>query len=348
MTTGKTLDSSLAARVAGMALACVGREYPNKISHVIEGDADAVPPRKLTPAFFGCYDWHSAVHTHWTLVRLVRLFPEEDFAPPARQALQRSLTPENIAQEVAYMGGAGRQSFERPYGLAWLLQLAQELHECQAGPPETISNAALLAEHLRPLEEAARLRLLDWLLKLPYPVRSGEHSQTAFSMGMMMDYAHSKREKNFAELLVRRARDFFLADKNCPLDYEPSGEDFLSPGLGEADLMRRAVNAAEFAAWLGMFMPHLADALKPVVSPDPADPKFSHLDGLNLSRAWMLDGMASALSVDDPRFADLLASSSVHAEAGLAALTGEHYVGAHWLGTFAVYLLTKRGIPAWR
>ena len=211
----------------------------------------------------------------------------------------------------------------------------------------TIPDAARLAEHLRPLEEAVRSRLLDWLLKLPYPVRSGEHSQTAFSMGLMLDYAHSKGEETFAELLVRRARDFFLADKNCPLAYEPSGEDFLSPGLGEAALMRRALNAAEFAAWLGLFMPQM-EALKPVVSPDPADPKFSHLDGLNLSRAWMLDGMASALSVDDPRFADLLASSSMHAEAGLAALTGEHYVGAHWLGTFAVYLLTKRGIRGWR
>jgi hypothetical protein len=336
----KTLDSSLAARIAAMALACVHREFPNKISHVLNSGADVLPPSKLTPAFYGCYDWHSAVHTHWTLARLARLFPEDEFAPAAKRVLRQSLTAENIAQEVEYLNAPGRQSFERPYGLAWLLQLAEELHEWQTEDAQV----AGLAAGLRSLELAARKRLSDWLPKLPCPVRSGEHSQTAFALGLMLDYARSKGDKHFAELLAARARSFYLNDKSCPLEYEPSGEDFLSPGLAEADLIRRVLGPAEFAAWVGLFLPRLADPLKPVTTPDPSDPKFSHLNGLNLSRAWMLEGIASALSVDDPRFADLLAASVAHAEAGLKAVSGEHYVGAHWLGTFAVYLLTKRGI----
>lgn len=341
---GKTLDSSMAAQLANLALACVHREYPNKISHVLNSEAGALPPRRLTPAFYGAYDWHSAVHTHWTLARLARLFPEAEFVPATLQVLQKSLTETNIAQEVVYLNTPGRQSFERPYGLAWLLQLAQELHEWQVED----STVGVFAQALHPLEQAARKKLSDWLPKLPYPVRSGEHSQTAFALTLMLDFARSQGDKDFAELLLERARSFYLKDKNCPLEYEPSGEDFLSPGLAEADLMRRVLDPAEFGAWLGVFLPRLADLLKPVVSPDPGDPKFSHLDGLNLSRAWMLDGIASALSVDDPRFADLLDSSVAHADAGLAAVTGEHYVGAHWLGTFAVYLLTKRGIAAAR
>jgi len=341
---GKPLDSSLAARLAGMALACVHREYPNKISHVLSSDADVHSPRMLTPAFYGCYDWHSAVHSHWTLARLARLFPGAEFAVAARKALAESLTTENIAQEEAYLNGAGRQSFERPYGLAWVLQLAQELKEWRAKNED--AQAGELAANLRPLELAARKRLMDWLPKLPFPVRSGEHSQTAFALGLMLDYSRSKADKDFAELIVARARAFYFNDKNCPLEYEPSGEDFLSPGLAEADVMRRVLNPAEFAAWIASFLPRLADPLKPVVSPDPSDPKFSHLNGLNLSRAWMLDGIASALSVDDPRFADLLEAAVVHADAGLPTITGEHYVGAHWVATFAVYLLTKRGTGA--
>jgi hypothetical protein len=337
-------DVHAAERFAKLALACVHKEFPNHISHTLSSDADVAPPRKLTPAFYGCYDWHSSVHGHWLLVRLIRTFPNADFTQPARAALRESLTEANISQEAAYLRGAGRASFERPYGLAWLLQLAAELDEW-----EDDADAERMSVNLHPLTEAALERLKDWLPKLANPVRIGEHDQTAFSMGLMLDYAREVGDQPFTELLKQKARQFFLKDKNCPLAYEPSGEDFLSPCLGEADVMRRVLPSAEFATWLQSFLPRIpasgsAEWLEPVVSPDPSDPKLAHLDGLNLSRAWMLEGIASALPKDDKRLPSLLATADAHERAGLAAVTGEHYEGGHWLGSYAVYLATKRGI----
>jgi hypothetical protein len=336
-------DAAAAERFARLALACVAKEYPNKISHVLNSDADVAPPRKLTPAFCGCYDWHSSVHGHWLLVRLVRTFPDASFAAPAREALRKSLTADNLKREAAYLGEKGRASFERPYGLAWLLQLSVELREWD--DPE----AREMLANLRSLEEAAVERLKTWLPKLSHPVRVGEHDQTAFALGLMLDYARSTGNESFAKLLTEQARKFFLADKNCPLDYEPSGEDFLSPCLGEADVMRRVLAPKEFASWLKEFMPQVpitanADWLRVTVSPDPSDPKLAHLDGLNLSRAWMLEGIISGLPADDRRRPALSAAAEAHRRAGLAAVTGEHYEGGHWLGSFAVYLTTRRGI----
>jgi Protein of unknown function (DUF2891) len=310
---------------------------------VLNSDTDVAPPRKLTPAFYGCYDWHSSVHGHWLLVRLIRTFPDAPFAGPARDALRKSLTAENLKQEAAYLRGAGRASFERPYGLAWLLQLCAELREWDD------EQAREMSANLRPLEEAAVERLKTWLPKLSHPVRIGEHDQTAFGLGLMLDYARVTGNKAFAKLVTGSARKFFLADKNCPLAYEPSGEDFLSPSLGEADVMRRVLSPAEFATWLKEFMPQIpttpnADWLPVTVSPDRSDPKLAHLDGLNLSRAWMLEGIISALPADDPRRPALAATADAHRRAGLAAVTGEHYEGGHWLGSFAVYLSTQRGI----
>ena len=336
-------DATTANRFAKLALACVHKEYPNKISHFLNSDADVAPPRKLTPAFYGCYDWHSSVHGHWLLVRLVRTFPNADFVSPARDALRQSLTADNIAQEAAYLRAPGRSSFERPYGLAWLLQLASELREWD--DPKSKEMAA----NIRPLEDAALERLSSWLPKLSNPVRIGEHDQSAFALGLMLDYARNTQHQEFAEVVTSKARQFYLNDKNCPLAYEPSGEDFLSPCLGEADLMRRVLPAREFRAWLRAFLPQIplkgdGSWLQPVVSPDPSDPKLAHLDGLNLSRAWMLEGIASGLSKDDKRLAAIHAAAESHKHAGLAAVTGEHYEGGHWLGSFAVYLVTRRGI----
>lgn len=341
-------DPKTAERFAKLALACVHKEYPNKISHVLNSDADVAPPRKLTPAFCGCYDWHSSVHGHWLLVRLLRTFPDSQFAGPARDALKQSLTPENLKQEAAYIKGEGRTSFERPYGLSWLLQLCAELREWD--DPQ----AKEWSENLKPLEQAAVERLSNWLPKLPNPVRIGEHDQTAFALGLMFDYARTVKNDAFTKLIRDSAKKFFLADKNCPLNYEPSGEDFLSPCLGEADVMRRILPEKEFANWLKQFMPQIpvgregsgnVDWLKVAVSPDPSDPKLAHLDGLNLSRAWMLEGIGSALPENDPRRVALEAAAGAHRGAGLAAVTGAHYEGGHWLGSFAVYLTTRRGIP---
>jgi hypothetical protein len=338
-------DVNAATRFADLTLACVHKEYPNKISHTLNSDQDVAPPRKLTPAFYGCYDWHSSVHGHWLLARLARTFPDASFVPSAREALRQSLTPANIAQEAAYLRAEGRASFERPYGLAWLLQLVAELHEWN--DPQ----AREWAQNLRPAEQAALDRFQDWLPKLSNPVRIGEHAQTAFALGLLLDYARSTRNETFKSLVEERARDFYLKDRNCPLAYEPSGEDFLSPCLGEADVMRRVLPSAEFASWLESFLPQIpstskgAPWLKPVVSPDPSDPKLAHLDGLNLSRAWMLAGIASALPKDDRRLPEITSAAEEHRRAGLAAVTGKHYEGGHWLGSFATYLVTRRGIP---
>ena len=334
-------DMKTAERFANLALACVHKEYPNHISHTLTSDADVAPPRKLTPAFYGCYDWHSSVHGHWLLVRLVRTFPDAPFVPAAREALRQSLTAENLAQEAVYLRGPGRASFERPYGLAWLLQLVAELREWD--DPE----AKEMAANLRPLEQVVLERLNTWLPKLSNPVRIGEHDQTAFALGLMVDYARAGNDQKFAELLVSKGKQFYLNDKNCPLAYEPSGEDFLSPCLGEADLMRRVLPTLDFAAWLKTFMPQISVSgnaawLQPVVSPDPSDPKLAHLDGLNLSRAWMLNGIASALPKNDKRLTSILSAAEAHERAGLAAVTGEHYEGGHWLGSFAVYLVIAK------
>jgi hypothetical protein len=330
LATAAQFDARAADRFAKLALACVHKEYPNKISHSLNSDADVAPPRKLTPAFYGCYDWHSSVHGHWLLARLARAFPDASFAPSAREALRQSLTAENIAQEAAYLRAEGRSSFERPYGLAWLLQLAAELRE---------SDPALSA-NLRPLELAANERLKAWLPKLSHPVRSGEHSQTAFALGLIID---STNDPALEKLARDAALRFYFDDKSCPLSYEPSGEDFLSPCFAEADVMRRVLPKREFASWLRTFLPQ-AQWPKPEVVTDPSDPRLAHLDGLNLSRAWMLEGIISGLPAGDSRIPSLTAAASAHRQAGLAAVTGEHYEGGHWLGSFAVYLTTKRGI----
>ena len=336
-------DANAAARFARLALDCLHREYPNKVAHVMNGDSDARPPRALTPAFFGCYDWHSSVHGHWLLVRLLRAFPGAPWAAGARAEVGRSLTRENLEAEARYLAGPGRASFERPYGLAWLLQLSAELREWNDPDAREWSSA------LAPLERAAVARLTDWLPKLSRPVRIGEHDQTAFAFGLVLDWCRSAGRPDVEKLVRERARSFFAADRACPLSYEPSGEDFLSPCLAEADLMRRVLPEAEFGGWLAALLPGIprdgASWLEPAVVTDPSDPKLAHLDGLNLSRAWMLEGIASALPAGDARLPALRDAARRHRDAGLAAVTGEHYEGGHWLGSFAVYLVTRRGLP---
>jgi hypothetical protein len=331
------LDEVAAARFAALALACVHQEYPNKLSHVLATDADARPPRELTPSFFGCLDWHSSVHGHWLLARLARRFPSAPFAGPARAALARSLAPERLAAEAAYLRAPGRASFERPYGLAWLLQLSAELRGWD--DPEARGWAAALA----PLEAEAAARLATWLPRLRYPIRSGEHSQTAFAFGLVRDWAVATGNQAMRRQVDEKARAFYLGDRDCPIAYEPSGEDFLSPCLAEADLMRRVLPPADLTGWLTRFLPGIPRAggagwLAPAVVTDRSDPRLAHHAGLNLTRAWMLLGVAGALPAGDPRRGPLAAAAGAHAEEALPAVTGEHYAGGHWLGTFAVYL----------
>ena len=325
-------NAETAGRLARLALDCARREYPNKVAHLLHSDADVKPPRELTPAFYGCFDWHSAVHAHWTIARAERWFPRAGFAAEARVVLETNLTVESIEAEAAYL--RARPGFERPYGLAWLLALAAELRDSDA----------VRGGVLDPLENVAIDQLSKWLAKLPAPDRSGQHANTAFAMGLMLDAARSEGHTFFEELLVRRAQDFYLADHRAPVAWEPAGEDFLSPSLSEADLMRRVLAPAEFARWFDAFLPDPLP-LEPVTSPDPADGKLAHLDGLNLSRAWMLRGIAGVLGKQHPRYAGLQELAQAHAAQGLASISSEHYEGSHWLATFAVYLLSEKVVP---
>jgi hypothetical protein len=336
------LDPATAGRFAALALACVQKEYPNKIAHVLNSPADVKAPHELTPAFYGCYDWHSSVHGHWLLARLVREFPNASFATPALAALDANITPAHIAGEVAYLNATGRETFERPYGLAWLLQLAVELRETKT------PRAAALSSALKPLEDAVVARLKAWVPKLAYSIREGEHAQTAFSFGLILDYARTN-DPALATMVTAKVREFHLGDRDCPISYEPSGQDFLSPCIAEADVMRRVLPPNEFATWLTKFLPKIPTtasvAWLPIgVVTDKTDGKLAHLDGLNLSRAWMLEGIAAGLPGDDPRRRALLAAAATHATSGLAAVTGERYEGGHWLGSFATYLTTRRGM----
>jgi hypothetical protein len=329
-------DQTQAARFAKMALDCVHQEYPNKIAHSLNSDADVKPPRELTPAFYGCYDWHSSVHGHWLLVRLTRLFPQAPFAVDARRALAQSITPPNIAQEVKYLSVEGRNTFERPYGLAWVLQLAAELKEWDD------VEARGWSATLQPLAQAVTARIASWLPKLDHPIRTGEHNNTAFAMGLMLDYARVTGNAEFGRLLESRARDYYLKDRNCPLAYEPSGEDFLSPCLAEADALRRILPQDEFVRWFAAFLPHVD--LEPTRVSDVTDGKLYHLAGLNLSRAWMLEGILSNLPGSDARRKPLAELAGKLRQAGLESIKSEHYEGGHWLGSFAVYLVSGRGL----
>jgi hypothetical protein len=336
------LDEATAGRFAALALACVQKEYPNKISHVLNSADDVKAPHELTPSFYGCFDWHSSVHGHWLLVRLVREFPNAPFVADAMTALKANITPAHIAGEVAYMNADGRETFERPYGMAWLLQLGAELREMKT------PDAVALSSTLQPLEAAVVVQLKSWLPKLAYPIREGEHAQTAFAFGLILDYARVS-DPALAAMVTSKVRDFYLKDRACPINYEPSGQDFLSPCIAEADVVRRVLQPAEFSVWLKAFLPGIptngSAAWLPIgIVTDRADGKLAHLDGLNLSRAWMLDGIASGLPAGDSRIRALHAASDTHSASGLAAVTGEHYSGGHWLGSFATYLLTSRGI----
>jgi hypothetical protein len=326
-----------------MARAAIAREYPYHLTLVLASDADLGLPRTLTPAFAGSFDWHSAVHGHWTLARALFLHPRAPWAERARESLAVSLTAAHLQAEHAFLAALGREGWERPYGLAWLLQLAAELRAWDD------PDARRWSESLAPLESLASYRLLAWLEKLPWPVRSGEHSQSAFALGLLLDWARASGRREEAARVVARVVSLYGEDRAAPVRYEPSGHDFLSPALAEADLMRRCLGPSEYAGWLTGFLPaagspELARWLVPVVSPDRADGKLAHLDGLNLSRAWMLDGVVSALRGGHPLARPLAAASIAHRDAGLASLAGGHWMGTHWLASYAMYLGTRRGI----
>ncbi|MEM7165402.1 MAG: DUF2891 domain-containing protein [Planctomycetota bacterium] len=338
-------DARSTSFLADLLLSCIHREYPNRQTHILRSAEDVVAPRALTPSFFGCFDWHSAVHSHWSLVRLWRLERSAEFVPRVREGLTTSFSAKNLNTEIAFQKQPGRGGFELPYGGAWLLQLCAELREFAAdadAPPEP----AEWLERLQPLESIYRERFVSLLERLPCAVRNGEHTQTAFNLGLVWDWATLREDRTLLDVIAERARAFYLEDRAAPLAYEPGAYDFLSPALSEADLMRRVLPVAEFRRWLQEFLGELpaSEWLQPVSVTDPADGKLAHFDGLNLSRAWMLEGIASELPTGSAEHEFLIESATAHREHGVASVTGEHYAGGHWLASFVLYLVTKRGI----
>lgn len=334
---------------ARIALACINKQYPNKISHVMNSANDVQQPVQLTPVFYGCFDWHSAVHGHWLLTRLWGNGAVPEMDEEIAAALSTNFTDEKIAGEVAYFNSEGRASFERPYGLAWFLQLTAELKEIAAGEGAKADQAQLWLDSLTPLESVITNRIKTWVPKLAYPIRLGTHNQSAFAFGLFLDWARTSEDSQMESLIAEKSLAFHQEDRNCPIGYEPSGEDFLSPCLMEADLMRRVMSDTEFSDWLTGFLPNIpqdgsSDWLAVGIVNDPTDGKLVHLDGVNLSRAWALEGIATALPEGDQRKAALLAAAKTHGETGEQSVRTPHYAGSHWLASFATYWRTERGL----
>src|ERR1043165_5814418 len=334
------LSEKQASHFAALALKCVTREFPNKPEHVINNASEVKGPKDLHPAFYGCYDWHSSVHGHWMLVRLLKMFPSLPESTQIRDALNANLTAENIQQEVAYMKQPNRQSFERTYGWAWALKLAEELHSWND------PDGKRWAENLQPLAEMLSNSYRTFLPKQTYPIRTGVHPNTAFGLAFALDYAKAVGDSELVSLLDERSRTYFANDADYPGAWEPGGEDFFSAALMEADLMRRVMKPREFATWFHRFLPGVAKGvpatlLQPAIVTDRADPKLVHLDGLNLSRAWCMRSIAKALPETDPARKVLSVSADKHASAALAHVASGDYAGEHWLASFAVYLLSN-------
>jgi hypothetical protein len=336
-----SLTPAQASHFASLALKCISREYPNKPEHVLNDDHDVQNPKALHPAFYGCYDWHSSVHGHWMLVRLLRMFPNLPEGAEVRKAIGANLREKNILAEVAYLKQKNRQSFERTYGWAWLLKLAEEL---SLSASSNDADARVWSRNLQPLVDVLVDSYLVFLPKQTYPIRTGVHPNTAFGLAFAFDYAKTIGNEKLATLIAERSRTYFAADVNYPGAWEPGGEDFFSPALMEADLMRRVMKPAEFHRWFHRFLPQLAAGkpkalLETAIVTDRSDPKLVHLDGLNLSRAWCMRSIAAALPPADPARKALANSARWHAGDALAHVASGDYAGEHWLASFAVYLL---------
>jgi hypothetical protein len=333
----QTFPPEQASAFARLALKGIDKEYPNKPGHVMNGAADVLAPRALHPAFYGYYDWHSSVHGHWMLVRLLRQFPNLPEKEQIRAMLGAHLTAKNLQGEADYFAGPNRQSFERTYGWAWLLKLAEELQGWDD------ADARQWYANLRPLTDVIVGRYIVFLPKQTYPIRTGVHPNTAFGLAFALDYARAVKHQELGALLEKRSRDYFGNDAAVPAAWEPDGADFFSPSLMEADLMRRVLPAGEFPAWLHRALPGLAKGepkslLEPAQVTDRADPQLVHLDGLNLSRAWCMRSIRAALPADDPARAILATAAERHMEAALPHVASGDYAGEHWLASFAVYL----------
>jgi len=322
-----------ASHFASLPLRCAEKEFPYKTG-VTFGDSSLTgAPKNYHPAFFGCFDWHSSVHGHWMLVRLLKLFPNLAEAAQIRTLFNKHFTASNIQQELQIFKSKDNKSFERTYGWAWLLQLQDELLNWND------ADARRWAVALQPLANELSKLTIAYLDKLIYPVRVGEHSNLAFGLSMMYDYAINEKDTLLSKAINKAALSYYSNDKNCPFSWEPGGNDFLSPCLEEADLMRKVLPKQQYMAWLKKFMPELFNAalkIKPGKVNDRTDGKLIHLDGLNLSRAWCLKGIAATINSKH-----LLELANQHLNAALPQVASGNYEGEHWLASFAVYAITK-------
>lgn len=333
------LTREQASAFAKLALKNLDQEFPHKPGVVWAKVEEVKTPKELHPAFFGSFDWHSSVHGHWMLVRLLKLHPDLPEAKKVRKVLAAHLTAENIKAEAAVFARKEEKSFERPYGWAWLLKLAAELHTWDD------PDARTWAANLKPLAELIAGRYVEFFPKQTYPIRTGVHANTAFGLTFAHDYAKTVGDKKLLAAIEDRAKSYYGKDEDAPARWEPDGADFLSPSLCEADLMRRVLPAKEFRDWLTKYLPGLAEdkpatLFTPATVTDRTDGHLVHLDGLNLSRAWCMKGIAAALPADDPVRKALLDAAVKHAEAGLKHVASGDYAGEHWLASFAVHMLS--------
>ncbi len=326
-------DEKKAGYLYHFAYDCIDKEYPNKPGHVLGNDSYLSPPRELHPAFYGCFDWHSSVHGHWTLVILLKTFPEFEHSDEILTKLKKNITRENILKEVEYFDDEHNKDFERTYGWAWLLKLDEALQEWDS--PE----AREMQKNLKPLTELVSAKFIEFLDKLIYPIRVGEHTNVAFGMSFAYDYAR-KYDSALAQKIEEKARVYFINDESCPLTWEPGGFDFLSPCLQEAALMQKVLPKKEYKKWLKKFLPGFEKNpdkfLEPAVVTDRSDGKLAHLDGLNFSRAWCLFEMGNALG--NQKMFDL---GIRHFNFSYDKMDSGEYAGAHWLASFATYALIK-------
>lgn len=328
------LNLEQANRLATLPIHCINIEYPNKLGQVLGSDDDLKSPKELHPAFYGCFDWHSAVHGHWSLVKLLKEFSELNQREDLIQKLLSNISKENIEQEVLYFKGKHNTSYERTYGWAWLLKLAEELHTWNHPDAKT------LEENLQPLTDLIVERYLEFLPKLNYPIRVGEHPNTAFGLSFAYDYAVATDHAELQGMIEKRAKEFYIDDQDCPLEWEPSGFDFLSPCLEEAALMKRVLPKEEFLSWINDFLPELNNKdfnIEVGKVSDRTDGKLVHLDGVNFSRAWSLNYIAKDL----PEFNHLQNLANKHINYSLPSIVGDSYEGGHWLGSFAIYALNS-------
>lgn len=321
-----------ANRLASLPYHCMQTEYPNKLNQTLEDASMLKGPKELHPAFYGCYDWHSSVHGHWSLVYLLKRFSDIDHRDDIMKKLAENMSADNIKQEVDYFTWKGNSSFERTYGWAWLLKLAEELHTWDT------DYARELSANLEPLTQHIVQAYLDFLPKLNYPIRVGEHTNTAFGMSFAYDYAQTVDNLALKNVIEETVKRFYLTDAGCPITWEPSGFDFLSPCLQEADIVRKVLPKAEYKQWLTQFLPQLSSAdftMETGKVSDRADAKLVHLDGVNFSRAWCLYGIAQTL----PEYEHLHSLAAEHIQHSLPSIVDDNYSGTHWLGSFALYAM---------